>query len=133
MTDDVYLDSDGTLGISANVDITKVKRILLTQEGTHYGSMYYLDDSYHSVTCDCISRQGTIDALTEYGSGNNIYMSVGELKRRIETLPSAQPDRSLWFRIGETCVNESKGIVSAKEAIKKIRELLRIRTVLMPC
>ena len=42
---DLYLDSDGTLGISADVDISKVKRILLTQEGTHYGSMYYLDDS----------------------------------------------------------------------------------------
>ena len=40
---DLYLDSDGTLGISADVDISKVKRILLTQEGTHYGSMYYQD------------------------------------------------------------------------------------------
>ena len=42
---------------------------------------------------DLISRQAAIDALTEYGSGNNIYMSVRELKRRIETLPSAQPER----------------------------------------
>lgn len=38
--------------------------------------------------------------------------------------PSAQPDRSLWFHIGETCLDESKGIISAEEAIKKIRELL---------
>ena len=61
-SNDVYLDSDGTLGISADVDISKVKRILLTQEGTHYGSMYYLDDSDHiaevskKVDVDLISR-----------------------------------------------------------------------------
>lgn len=65
---DLYLDSDGTLGISADVDISKVKRILLTQEGTHYGSMYYLDNSDHiaevgkKVDSDVISRQAAIDA-----------------------------------------------------------------------
>ena len=41
---------------------------------------------------DTIYRQDAINAITEYGSGNSIYMSVGELKRRIETLPSAQPE-----------------------------------------
>lgn len=41
---------------------------------------------------DCISRQAAIDEITEYGSGDIIYMSVAELKRRIEQLPSAQPD-----------------------------------------
>ena len=43
-------------------------------------------------TNDCISRQAAIDEITEYGSGNTIYMSVAELKRRIEHLPSAQPE-----------------------------------------
>lgn len=38
---------------------------------------------------------------------------------------SAQPDRSLWFRIGEICVDESKGFISADRAVEKIRELLR--------
>ena len=42
-----------------------------------------------------------------------------------ETLKDAQPDRSLWFRIGEICVDESKGFISAGRAIEKIRELLR--------
>ena len=42
---------------------------------------------------DLISRQQAIDEITEYGFGNTIYMSVAELKRRIEQLPSAQPER----------------------------------------
>lgn len=42
-----------------------------------------------------------------------------------KTLEEAQPDRSLWFRIGEICVDESKGFISAGRAIEKIRELLR--------
>lgn len=43
---------------------------------------------------DCISRQAAIDEITEYGFGNTIYMSVAELKRRIEQLPSAQPEQN---------------------------------------
>lgn len=41
---------------------------------------------------DTIRRQDAIDEITEYGSGDTIYMSVVELKRRIEHLPSAQPE-----------------------------------------
>lgn len=41
---------------------------------------------------DTISRQMAIDEITEYGSSDNVYMSVGELKRRLEQLPSAQPE-----------------------------------------
>ena len=40
---------------------------------------------------DTISRQQAIDAITEYGSGDTTYMSVAELKRRIEHFPSIQP------------------------------------------
>ena len=43
--------------------------------------------------CDCINRQAAIDEITEYGSGDTIYMSVVELKRRIEALPPAQPEQ----------------------------------------
>lgn len=39
--------------------------------------------------------------------------------------PTIKQDRSLWFRIGETCVAESKGFISAERAVEKIRELLR--------
>ena len=42
---------------------------------------------------DAISRQAAIDKITEYGSGDVTCMSVGELKRRIEQLPSAQPEQ----------------------------------------
>ena len=41
-----------------------------------------------------ISRTDAIDEITEYGSGDTIYMSVVELKRRIEQLPSAQPENA---------------------------------------
>ena len=43
--------------------------------------------------CDLISRQAAIDEITEYGSGDTVYMSVVELKRRIEQLPPAQPEQ----------------------------------------
>lgn len=52
---------------------------------------------------DLISRQAAIDEISEYGSGNSVHMSVGELKRRIEQLPPAQPEplsdtymKSVW-------------------------------------
>ena len=41
---------------------------------------------------DLIDRQAAIDALTEYGNGQVVYISVEEAVRRIEQLPSAQPD-----------------------------------------
>lgn len=40
-------------------------------------------------------------------------------------LEIGQPDRSLWFRIGEICVDESNGFITAGRAVEKIRELLR--------
>ena len=46
-------------------------------------------------------------------------------RQTILAMPSAQPDRSLWFRIGEICVDESKGFISSGRAVEKIRELLR--------
>ena len=42
---------------------------------------------------DLIDRQAAIDALTEYGNGRAVYISVEEAFRRIEQLPSAQPDK----------------------------------------
>ena len=45
------------------------------------------------TSSDTISRQSAIDEITEYGSGDTIYMSVVELKRRIEQLPTAQSER----------------------------------------
>ena len=41
---------------------------------------------------DTIYRQAAIDALTEYGNGRAVYISVEEAFRRIEQLPSAQPE-----------------------------------------
>lgn len=39
---------------------------------------------------DLIGRQDAIDALTEYGNGRAVYISVEEAVRRIEQLPPAQ-------------------------------------------
>lgn len=41
---------------------------------------------------DLISRQAAIDEITEYGSCDIVFVSVGELKRRLEQLPTAQPE-----------------------------------------
>ena len=41
---------------------------------------------------DLISRQAAIDALTEYGNGRAVFISVGEAVIRIEQLPPIQPE-----------------------------------------
>ena len=41
---------------------------------------------------DLISRQAAIDALTEYGNGRAVFISVGEAVIRIEQLPLIQPE-----------------------------------------
>lgn len=51
-----------------------------------------LQPTCNQLATDSVSRQAAIDEITEYGSGNTIYMSVAEVKRRIEHLPSAQPE-----------------------------------------
>lgn len=68
---------------------------------------------------DCISRQAAIDAV------RHAWAKGLEPSQYIEELPSAQPERSPWFRIGEICADESKGFISAGRAFEKIRELLR--------
>ena len=42
---------------------------------------------------DLIDRQAAIDALTEYGNGRAVFISVGEAVIRIEKLPPAQPEQ----------------------------------------
>lgn len=75
---------------------------------------------------DIISRQEAIDELTEYGSGNSIYMSVGELKRRIETLPSAQSDNRL-SKIAELVEGtiDHFDLDDAMDLLYQIKEVLR--------
>lgn len=66
---------------------------------------------------DLISRRAALEAIKT--------AELGCEYEAVENLPSAQPDRSLWFRIGEICVDESKGFITAGRAFEKIRELLR--------
>ena len=82
---------------------------------------------------DLIDRRAAIDAFglsektRKYGGDHSGYDTrmLYEIQDVLEGLPSAQPDRSLWFRIGEICVDESNGFISAGRAIEKIRGLLR--------
>lgn len=78
---------------------------------------------------DLISRQAAIKRLREYANDDMTSMekAIGAdyCVDLIRIMPSAQADRSLWFRIGEICVDESKGFISAGRAVEKIRELLR--------
>ena len=60
------------------------------------------------VGTDCISRQQAIDALTEYGNGRAVFISVGEAVIRIKQLPPIQPKRGKWIldRSGAYCCSE---------------------------
>ena len=78
---------------------------------------------------DLIERQVAIDAaieaVDEWDGGCSPTRADMIADAINNTVPSAQSDRSLWFRIGEICVDESKGFISAGRAVEKIRELLR--------
>ena len=40
-----------------------------------------------------IDADAAVESLTEYGNGRAVYIGVEEAVRRIEQLPSAQPER----------------------------------------
>ena len=51
-----------------------------------------LSTNLAEVGTDLISRAEAIDALTEYGNGRAVFISVGEAVIRIEQLPPIQPE-----------------------------------------
>ena len=57
---------------------------------------------------DTISRKAAIEALTEYGNGRAVFISVGEAVIRIEQLPPAQPERikGHWVKISPANIYE---------------------------
>ena len=70
---------------------------------------------------DLISRQQAIDALTEYGNGLAVFISVGEAVIRIEQLPSAQPT----FDARDTQYNLPIGtdLISRQVAVDALRKM----------
>ena len=48
-----------------------------------------------------IDADAAIESLTEYGNGRTVYIGVEEAARRIEQLPSAQPERKTgrWIHL----------------------------------
>ena len=50
-----------------------------------------------------IDADAAIESLTEYGNGRAVYIGVEEAVRRIEQLPSAQPERKAgrWIPCSE--------------------------------
>ena len=77
-------DKDGMHPIYAETVLEVVKE--LSEHGTNLASL----------GTDAISRQQAIDALTEYGNGRAVFISVGEAVIRIEQLPPIQPKRGRW-------------------------------------
>ena len=73
---------------------------------------------------DLIDRQAAIDALRRAEALTRAF-GYHNVIDTIRELPSEQPVGSLWFRIGEICVDESRGFISAGRAVEKIRGLLR--------
>ena len=68
---------------------------------------------------DTIYRQDAIDEISEYGDSDIVYMSVGELRRRLEDLPSAQPEKDIlsWLLAYHTKSFELQGRYMPHEVI----------------
>lgn len=55
--------SDGTLHITVDTDIAAVDRILLSQTGTQWGSLYYMDREEEITQCsNCIHNANSPDS-----------------------------------------------------------------------
>ena len=61
-----------------------------------------------------IDADAAIDVLTEYGNGRVVYISVEEAVKRIEQLPSAQPEprTAYWTKdiVGSVVCSNCGGI-----------------------
>ncbi len=81
---------------------------------------------------DLISRQAAIDYLMTNMNwyDEDGYESDDDYKREcitelINGVPSAEPNKHLWFMIGETLVSESKRHITAEQAVEKIRQYMQ--------
>ncbi len=70
--------------------------------------------------CNC-SLAGT-DACRTCSSYPYSYHIVNDLIDSRKTIP----EHSAWFRIGEVLVDESKGNITPEQAIRKIKEYMRM-------
>ena len=67
-----------------------------------------------------IDADAAIDALTEYGNGRAVYIGVEEAVRRIDQLPSAQPETNCseipnnWIPCGERLPEDEYVLISKK-------------------
>lgn len=84
---------------------------------------------------DLISKHEAIKALGEEPLiwGDNDDYSLGQFNqwesdiKALDALPSAKnelTEHSVWFRISETLVDESKGHITSEQAIDKIRDYM---------
>lgn len=81
---EVFLD--GTLSITV-ADISQIRRVLVSQSDTQYGTLYYADGG---KMMDLIDRQTAIDALMEQFKRNTPVAIRAKLT--VEGVPSAQPE-----------------------------------------
>ena len=74
---------------------------------------------------DYVERDKAIDTITEYGWGDNVYMSVGNLVGRIEQLPPADDQPVVhgeWIKIEchtYRCSQCGKTIITNSDYIKE--------------
>ena len=76
---------------------------------------------------DMISKRRAIDALTEYGNGQAVYISVEEAVRRIEQLPPIQPVNCSEFPNNSDTISRQ----SAIKAVQNRRMMLTKEKVLL--
>ena len=74
---------------------------------------------------DLISRQAALNALTEYGYGQTVYISVKEAVRRIEQLPPIQPvivPCDYAKACNEATMNKITSAVAYYDALEELRK-----------
>lgn len=60
-----------------------------------------------------IDADAAVESLTEYGNGRAVYIGVEEAVRRIEQLPSAQPEQ-WWILVSERLPEDEYVLISKK-------------------
>ena len=100
---DVRLDAYVSQRNQVNYDIYTINNLPPAQPEQ-------LGTNLAEVGTDCISRQDAIDALTEYGNGRAVFISVGEAVIRIEQLPPTQPEHIKGHWICDRSWSEGVGM-----------------------
>ena len=127
---------DGTLHLFTDTDLSKVNRVWVSQNGTHYGDLYYADEDLNcgadmrGEQDDVISRQVVVDTVHKTILGffsdeddvmtdtEKTLLSVNKaVCNELAKLPSVHPE------VSDTYVGDIISRQDAIDALEKVAEL----------